>query len=258
MEDKDIIKLRKKYYEAIVLLEDKEDILNALPKPEYPNFFLIIENLINHIETEIIELENLLKEKLDEQLKKEIEFEIKTLLRKKRICIELKERATQEEKQEEESKNVPKNIVFATTNSGNVCIKNDIKNFPEEYYEDIIYLLEKIRLGIEEDNNEKAKKMRTVNKKMNGIHEVKGFKVRIFYKRLSTDTVYVFMAKMKKSNNDRLERTSVIERMTQLRNQYEKLKKKITIQSEKEKIISTNETILTDIYNFLNKNKRGK
>ena len=40
MVDEELEKLRDSYYSSIVLLQDEKDILEALPSPEFQNFFL--------------------------------------------------------------------------------------------------------------------------------------------------------------------------------------------------------------------------
>ena len=93
---------------------------------------------------------------------------------------------------------------------------------------------------------------------MAGIHEIKDFKVRMFYKNLAADTVYILMIRMKKSNNDALDRKEIIDRISQRNGQYEKLKLQIKNQQFKEQLISENEKAIADICDYLSNNKRGK
>ena len=253
--------LREQYYESIVLLQEKQDILDALPQPDYSNFFSLITGLIERIEKEMLSLKQVIEqpEQTDAEIKEYIEDEISTLLFKQEICKELLQRGKEDEMIEAESERVPKkNIIFATTNNGNVYVENDIKTLPEEYYESLLKMLQNLQNGIEENNSEKAKSMRTIDKKMSGIHSVKEFKIRLYYKRLSPDTVYVFMIQMKKSDNDALYRKEIINRASQINMQYEELKKQIKEPEIKEKLISENEQIMLDICEYLNKHKRGK
>lgn len=256
-----IEQLRKKYYDAIMLLQEEQDILDALPQPEYTNFFPIITGLIKYLEKELYLLQEELNklDESDEEMQKYIEEEIEMLLFKQDICNSLLEKGKEDIIIEEESeKTLKKNIIFATTNSGNICIENDIKTLPEEYYEKIIKMLQNLQNGINENNDEKAKLMTTVNKKMAGLKEVKEFKVRLFYKNLSSDTVYVLIVRMKKSDNDALDRKEAIRRAVQRNNQYIELKKLVKDPQIKEKLITENEQILSDLCEYLNQNKRGK
>lgn len=254
-----IEKLRKQYYDAIILLQNEQDILDALPKPDYSNFFIIINGLIERITEEIETLKKEITAQLDNGMKEYMQEEISSLILKKNICNKLLEEATLEKEiQESAEETTTKNIIFATTNNDNICIENDIKDIPKEYYATIIKMLEKLQNGVEETNSEKAKKMKSTNKKIVGIHELKEFKIRLFYKILSKDTVYVLMIRMKKANYDALDRNDVINRVSLINKQYEKIKKLIQYPEIKEELIAENEEMLKYIYDYLNKNRRGK
>lgn len=256
-----IEELRKKYYEAIILLQNEQDILDSLPQPDYGNFFPIIAGLIERLDEETTNLQAELQnnEQIDIEMKEYVEEEIKILMFKKELCISLLQKGNEEKTILEEAAKTPKkNIIFATTNNGNVCIENDIKTLPEEYYESLIAMLQNLQNGIEESNGEKAKVLTTVHKKLAGTHEIKEFKVRLFYKILSPDTIYVLMVRMKKSDNDALDRNEIINRVTQRNQQFEKLKKQIKEPQIKSELIAENEKIIINLYDYLNKNKRGK
>ena len=256
-----IQELRTKYYESIKLLQNEADIIDSLPQPDYGNFFTIITGLIQCLDDELIELEQELESvsSSNDEMKEYIEEEIKTLQFKKEICASLLDKGIEDNLIEEESEKISKkNIIFATTNSGNICIENDLKTLPEEYYESAIDLLHRLQNGAEENNIEKARPLTTVNKKMAGIHEIKDFKVRMFYKNLAADTVYILMIRMKKSNNDALDRKEIIDRISQRNGQYEKLKLQIKNKQFKEQLISENEKAIADICDYLSNNKRGK
>lgn len=253
--------LRKKYYEAIILLQDEQDILNALPQPDYGNFFPIITGLIQCLDNELFMLQEELRvlNQSDFEMREYIEEEIKILLFKKEVCNSLLQKGIEDKTIEEEAEKTPvKNIVFATTNSGNICIKNDLKTLPEEYYESIIDSLQNLMNGIEENNPEKAKALSSSDKKMAKIHEIKEFKVRLFYKNLSSDTVYVLMVRMKKSDYDALDRKEVTIRNNQVNKQYEQLKKLVKDPQMKQKLISENQEILSNLCDYLVQNRRGK
>ena len=251
-----IEQLRKKYYESIILLQNEQDIIEALPKPEYGNFFEIIKGLVERMDKELesLQLEYQILEPTENDMKEYIEEEIKMLMFKKNICSDLLSKGKEEELLSEQTEQkIAKNIIFATTNSGNIFLENDIKTLPEEYYEPIIQKLQDLQNGVEENNTEKARAMRSVNKKMAGIHELKDFKVRLFYKRLSKDTVYVIMVRMKKSTNEAKDRKEVIDRSSKINNQYEGLKKQIKDPTKKQELILKHEQILSELYDYLNK-----
>lgn len=246
--------LRKKYYESISLLQNKEDIENALPRPEYENFFPLIAGLISMLEKELVLTQEMLQD--NPEMREYIEEEISLIKLKLDICNNLLHKANEDKQIEEEAINAQKkNIIFATTDSGNVCIESDLKGISEEYLQAVEDSLIQLQEGVIEENIEKGKSM-TNNAKLSKVHELKPFKVRIFYKILSPDTVYVLMVKMKKSNNALRDRREIEERVEQRTKQYEQLKMQIKDPIMKEKLISQNKEYLDRILGHIEQKKR--
>lgn len=254
-----IEELRKQYYESIKLLQNESDIISALPQPEYESFFPIINGVIKMLDESIlITEEELQKTNLeDREMLLYIQEELKSLQYKKNLCTRLLEKGLQDKKIEEEAEQTPKkNIIFATTESGNVCIENDLKSFPEEYYESVENSLRLLQDGFEESNSVKGKQLIGSNK-VTGLHEIKEFKVRVIYKNLSEDTVYVLMARMKKSTSwTTSDRREIIERSKKRNKQFEMLKEMIKDPIKKAEIIAENSEIIKKIYSHISQNKR--
>lgn len=251
-----IEKLREQYYESIRLLQKEQDILNALPQPEYENFFPLISGIIKMLETELKENQQELANELDPEMKEYMQDEIKLIQFKINVCSNLWQKGLEDEKIEEEALSTPKkNIIFATTDSGNICIENDLKDIPEEYLQSVEDSLRQLQEGFTEENIEKGKSMSN-NAKLSKVHELKPFKIRIFYKILSQDTVYVLMIKMKKSNNALRDRREIEERVEQSTKQYERLKKEIKDPKKKEELIGQNKELLDRILGHIEHKKR--
>lgn len=258
----DIEKLRQKYYDAINLLQDEQDIINALPTTDFRNFFPLIAGLITKIETELQKLQDELSASQDEK-KEFIEYineEIEITNKKISICQKLLEKAKKDETIIDEFEKQPiKNIVFATTASGNICFEKDLKAIPEECYQEISEMLNKFSAEvIEEKNPKKEKNISRNNNKLNGIHELKGFQIRIYYKIISSDVVYVFMICEKKNTNSDSFRQDIITRASSQNHQYEFLKKQMENPHINGTIINEHHQILTNIYDYLKKKKRGR
>lgn len=246
--------LRQKYYESISLLQNKEDIENALPKPEYESFFPLISGLISMLEKELASTQEILQD--NSEMREYIEEEINLIKLKLDICNNLLHKANEDKQIEEEANNNPKkNIIFATTDSGNVCIENDLKGIPEEYLQSVEDSLIELQEGVFEENIEKGRQLKSTNKLV-GIHELKKFKVRIIYQILSSDTIYVLGAKMKKSDWDARDRKEIIDRSKDRKNQYERLKKEIKDSVIKEELISQNKEYLDRILGHIEQKKR--
>lgn len=251
--------LRRQYYEAIIKLQDKEDIINSMPQPEYESFFPIMNGLLNLIGENIIEIKEELKKLLNEEyeMKEYFEEELKTLEYKKTICIDLINQAKNKIEVEIKADKIKqKHLIFATTEHGNVYVEKDLKNLPEEYFEEVIESLTNLEEGFVEENEQKEKSLQN-NAKLSGLHEIKQFKVRIFYKNLSPDTIFVLMARMKKSDNSQLDREEAIIRNKKTQKEFEKLKEKIKIDEKKERILIENEQIKERIYGYIHKHRRG-
>ena len=252
--------LRNQYYEAIQLLQDEEDIKNALPQPEFTSFFQIMYGLIEKLS--LVEKE-LIKElnKIDNQDKEMLEYlkeELELNNFKKSLCERLIKEARKEEQDEEiAEKGSPKNLIFATTGSGKIYLEEDLKDIPEEYYIDIIECLESLKNGFTENNEIKGKSLKN-NARLKGLHEIKQFKIRIGYINLDPNLTFVILAKTKKSDNSSQDRGDLINRNSKVGAEFQKLKELIKDENKKTELIEKNQEIENNLIEYLNKNKRGR
>ena len=151
--------------------------------------------------------------------------EIDSLNFKKNLCLNLLEKANKTLLIENNiESNKKKNLIFAQTKFGNVCFERDVKDIPEEYFGTIIDMLQSLSNGINEENKEKAKLFVSSNK-ISHIHEIKEFKIRIIYRKISFDDIYIMMVKMKKSNNDKYDREEVVNRDKYVESDYKRIQK---------------------------------
>lgn len=252
--------LRNQYYEAIQLLQDEEDIKNALPQPEFTSFFQIMYGLIEKltlVEKDLIEELNNIDSKEKEMLEymKE-ELELNNF--KKSLCERLIKEAKKEEQEEEiAEKGSRKNLIFATTSSGKVYLEEDLKDIPEEYYIDIIECLESLKNGFTESNEVKGKSLKN-NARLKGLHEIKQFKIRIGYKNLTPNLTFIILAKTKKSDNSSLDRNDLINRNSKVTVEFQQLNELIKDENKQAELIIKNQEIENKLMEYLNKNKRGR
>ena len=252
--------LRNQYYEAIQLLQDEEDIKNALPHPEFTSFFQIMYGLIEKltlVEKDLLEELNNVDSKEKEMLEymKE-ELELNNF--KKSLCERLIKEARKEEQDEEiAEKGSPKNLIFATTGSGKIYLEEDLKDIPEEYYIDIIECLESLKNGFTENNEIKGKSLKN-NARLKGLHEIKKFKIRIGYLNLDSNLTFIILAKTKKSDNSSQDRGDLINRNSKVGAEFQKLKELIKDEKKKTELIEKNQEIENNLIEYLNKNKRGR
>lgn len=254
-----IEELRKQYYEAIKLLNNKQDIINTLPNTDYENFYPIIRGLISLIEKSILEAKEELEalSPTDIEMQEYIQEELDLLQYKKDLCLTLLQEAEEKKETEISAEQHPqKNLIFATISSGNICLERDLKDLPEEYYDSVGESLKKLEEGYQETNTEKGKSLKN-NAKLANIHEIKPFKVRIFYKNLSPDTVYVMLVRMKKGNNDLLDREEAIIRNKNTLQEFNKIKQDIKDPQLKEIIIEENKERYKQIFEKIKTNRRA-
>ena len=251
--------LRKQYFESIMLLTDEEDILNMLPQPGYDSFYQIINGVLELIEKEIHLLHGELHNLDDNEYGELINEELKLLNFKKDACQKLIEKASIKGETVEKNDEVEQvNLIFATTENGNVYVERDLKNIPEEYYDSIGECLKKIENGFEESNSEQAHQFTTTHKDLVGLHEIKDFKVRIMYKKLAPDLAYIIMFKIKKSDFSKLDQNEIVIRYKKIQDEYERLSEMIKNPLMKEELINYNNEISERIYGMMNENRRGR
>ena len=260
MDENIIEKLRQQYFEAMMKLHNKQDVIDAMPKLEYNSFFSIMNGLITSIDQNIIQLNKEMRtlDETDQELIVLVQEEMQIMQYKKEICEQLlKEALAKGDATSETMVSLKRNLIFATTELGNICIERDLKNLPEEYYDSVLQSLINIENGLAEANDQKAKEL-TGDRKLAGLHEIKLFKVRVLYKNLSPDMAYVFLVKMKKSDFDHLDRKEIVIRNKNVQNEYERLKEEINNPLKKAALIQENLQVRERIFCLLNENKRGK
>lgn len=255
MQDTEQSKLLHQYYQAILYLQDEQDIIDALPNTDYVSFDYIINGLIELINKETEKTINLINHEFNPEMKEYMQEELNTLLFKRRECEKLIEKA-KEIKQTEELAQITqnRNIIFASTPAGNIYLKEDLKEIAEEYYQDIANCLNQLET---EPDLKKIERQFTNHAKLSKIHELRPFKIRVCYKMLGPDLVYVIIAKYKKSDNDRIETEKVIERCKQTKTEFDKLIKEIKDPIKKQQLIEKGKIIKKDIIEHINTYKRG-
>ena len=255
----DIKELRERYFNSLVLLTKKEDIMASLPQIEFQSFFSIVDGLMECLNDEIESVNQLLVEATNDEDKEELISELELLNLKLTTCKERKEEALKQEKNELEASkpNKEKIIIFATSNSERVYFENDLKSISEEYYGTVLECLNNLESGIIEDNEVKGRQLSTTNNKLCDIHEVKAFKVRVYYRILDSDLAYVFIARMKKDDFSKKDREAPALRNKNVNKEFDYLQKLIMDPDKKQQLIEKHLEIREEIIEFLNLQKRG-
>lgn len=251
MTDDVLEKLRAQYYNAIVDLQDEQHILDSLPTGEFQSFFPLMEGLISKFVEDYQELQSLADDpdvlELLEGLKMKID-----------ICkerVESVKRQVEEDSIESQATCSMRHLIFAKTAFGSTFLQRDLKNIPHEYYDKVLSMLDTLEYGDFSSNPEKVRQL-TNNKKLFGLYEIKEFNVRLIYRVLSGDMVYVMQARMKKDDNSSQDRKNLINRSRYTNDEYMELKEKVLNPHEKDLLIMEHEAIKNEILSDLKNSKR--
>ena len=245
--------LRNHYYNAIVNCSDLEQLKKELPSGDYFNFFELMDGIIGALSNYLKEWEN-----LDDDFSKEELEEIKLLRKKIELCIERKEKVQEEVNQQTSNLEESRNIVFASTSSGNNYFLSDLKDIPQEYYQDIINSLN-VLVSEEISSNIQKNRSMTNSTVLKGIHEIKEYQVRLYYQLVGKGTNIIFIngVRIKKDNFSRLDREFPADRKEKTAFQLNTLKNSSNDKDYIDKICQQNKIILDDVFKYLEENKRG-
>lgn len=260
IKDEEINNLRKNYYEAISDLEDDYDIINSLPTPEFGNFFELMDGIIEKLNDDV----NFYQQMLEELEKDSLEYEqtieyLKTTKKKIKLCFDRKNNVMNRLNSiDGKLKNgTNRNIIFAKTRHGRNKFASGLKFVPAEYYLGIEESLEMLEEVDDLFANKSKIKRFLNNNKLNGIYEVKIFKVRIYFKLIDNDNVYVFFVRLKKDDNSTKDREGVIKRATGCNDDYLEVLDSFQNEVTKQQIIDENLQIRKEIYQILQQSSRG-
>lgn len=192
--------LRQQYFNLSLSVEP-EEILSILPPPQFSNFLEIVKGVIEALKIEIETYSVLLAMEEDLEEKQLYITEIRILELKCRICEKvLNDSFTfTDDVTIDESKKV--NVIFGITPSGSIALLNDIKrNVDSHYYPEVLEMLDQLEAGDFVNNQEKVRKFNSNNNKLSGLMEIKGFQLRLFFRQLPNNIIYVEMLRVKKDD----------------------------------------------------------
>lgn len=243
--------LEEQYFKVIEGLTEFDDIKKALPEDDYVNFFSLMEGIIERIDNSVKELEKEIAIEQDKEMLLEYKLEIELFGLKKELCLQKLKKANNDVEIEKRSLvNPKKHIIFAKRSGDGTYLEKDLRNMSPEYYD-------RVRETLADLENGTAKiKALTGNKKLVNILEVTPFKVRVMFKNLSEDTIYVIMARVKKSDNSVLDRQEPIKRVQNTDSEYQKLKEDINNPEKREKLLKEHGQIRDDIFKYMNHHNR--
>lgn len=202
------------------------------------------ERILTRLKLESIRLIKEIKDLLAEEglsledmnaFKEELDLELKK--------IELINKALEPVKEAEKTSTKKDNkLIFVPTSGGDIRVLDEIDSIPYEYYDRFLGLFQSIK-----DGTFKNVQRFTGNNELNGLCEVKDFKVRVIFVRLSKDSYAIISAFTKKSDNDKAYRAAVIKKYNDFQLAESSLRKNI----QNEEFLELHKTYETELFEKL-------
>lgn len=231
-------------YQHVSNSKTKEEILSVLSQIGSKNFEFIMHEIIQRMENEKRELMDMSDDEV-----KEIIAEID---RKIILCIAY----LNENSNAEDAISNFQNIIYATSGFGNNLIEADISSISEEYYSDILDILHRLQMGFVTSDYRKQRKF-TNNQGKQDVFEQKQNAIRIFYKKIDNDFIYVFSVRLKRTDWGAKENEQLMARLKNINDEFDRLTEMFKNPFQKDLIIKQNKTVHKNILGYLDKNKRG-
>ncbi len=244
--------LQDYFIDALERFDNYNKILDEIP--EYSNFEgyqSLIESIIKKSKIKLFDVKKLSKCK-DQTLKELVDFEIIKYENIIKLCQKLLDEASLEKeetnKEERLEENISeKEIIFATSKMGNSVFERDLKNIPESKYADVIKCFDIIKNCDKISNTKKITRFTSNCKTLDNLCKAKEDQVRVFYKIINKDFVYVFGIDIKKDDNSKRDREVVEQRFSNVSSDFEKAKKLLLDENTREAFLARNNIMVTAI-----------
>lgn len=246
--------LRRLYFEAILSVDNDDEMYSLLPPSTGANFTDILRGVVQLLKNELNDYQRELISLNDEELKEMYREEIGNLTKKMNVCQKLLSDRyvipSEEESKFDETKKI--NIIFGVNPAGNITFFNDLKkNIDEHYFKEVLLLIEQLESGIFITNPEKVRKFTSVNGALQGLSEVKSYQIRIIFRQLPNNIIYVEMIRIKKDDWSLKDSDEPAKRSSLLAKDYESVRRKIKNNESIEDILITNEELLAEIKDYI-------
>jgi len=253
MEDISLDELKKEYAKLVDVTPVAE-LKEILPGFKYKYFKEILEYLKSHLEEEIIDwqksLNNLDKESQDaidaKGIIKELENKISLI---QTILDESVKIDNAPVVSLDEFEKVTHHLIFAKLLSRNIAVLKDLKDIANEYYKTINDLFD--ALITRELQECDFKYIGSNNDVLNGIYEVRKDEIRIIFRIIDKNTLYIEKIKVKKNDNDKNEHNVIISRDRNVSDDFKNVSIDFKDPTKKSEIIKKNDAILVEICDIL-------
>lgn len=219
----DVLPSRKNYQYKRILYRIKAEIMKNL------------KDIIDFLQEEGLILETA------SDFKEEISLEQKRLTLITERLKEKEETIIQEELPENN------NLIFVPTTGGNIRILDEIDHIDADYYERFLGLFQSIK-----DGTFKNVQRFSRNSDLAGLCEVKDFKTRVIFVRLSKNSYALISAFIKKSDNDKGYRNMLASRYSD----YQNIEDSLINNLDNEEFINLHKQYEEELFNKLSPGKK--
>lgn len=237
------------YIQRVRNCDNLSSLEGLLPDKKDEDYYEIVYALIIKLYEEVYEIKKSLhkeRHSIDVETSQYFKGEIdKSLIR-----IEYIKQLMKTENKQVITEKHDNNLIFLKTNYGNVCVFNDLKDIPAEYYEQFYELLESICNG-----TFKNFKTFTSNGQLKGMSEVKGDGTRVIFDRISNNTYVIIYMFMKRTDKNASYHASLQNRNDLYKQNYNEMRELLENNSG---FLEENRNIKEKLYNILTKPNKVK
>lgn len=252
-EDK-LLNLREQYFNAILATETEEELRMFLPDVAFSNFYDLMRGIIQSLIDEIKINEQYAKE--DVESREEWLLEATKLKQKLAICeTVLKQAYVSAEPEDEVDKSQKINIIFGVNPAGNVAFLNDLRrNVDPHYYPAIDELL----TSLENGTLSTIERFSSSNAKLQGLYKAKAYQLRIIFRQLPNNMIYIDMIRVKKDDWTSKDQDEPMKRCALLNSNYESIKRRIKNNQDVEELIIANQEVMAQIRSLIEEKGLGR
>jgi len=230
--------------------EIEKRIGEVLPARKNNHYKEIIMRLSAEMVRDIKEIDEIIVSDREIMCETDIQgYEAEKAIAKQKLELLNKRLIKTENTLDEEDDTKENDLIFVTTESGNPRVLSDLKSIPQDYYPGFIELFDSIK-----DGTFKNVSRFVGHEKLLGASEVKDFKIRVVFIRLTSDKYAILTAFMKKVDNDTGYRNSIIYKLKD----YNKNKThdKLLELIKNPEFIKANKEIEKELYRMLGKEEK--
>jgi len=211
-----------KYLHDIYEIKTIDELESVLPNTKTENYQDYINLILLSLYKDFKDIDDMLTEDLEDSVRNDFIEELKSIKEKINYIKNYHEEQLLSFNEDEEivTTNQKNKIIYLTTDSGMPYALKDLKNIDSEHYQSFYFLFNSIINGtFKNSKNFHHDGTNTL------IYEVRGYKTRILYDRIGTDTYIILKMLIKKIDNDTYYQTSIADRTTPYKKQKASLRK---------------------------------